>query len=51
MRVIATYDFDGEEGNDLSFREGEVIDVVEKDDSGWWLGKIGERGGVSLHEA
>lgn len=44
--MIATYDFDGEEGNELSFREGEVIDVIEKDDSGWWLGKIGERVGV-----
>ena len=46
MRVIAIYDFDGEEDNDLSFKTGEVIDVVEKDDSGWWVGNIGDQVGV-----
>lgn len=44
----ALYAFNGEQAGDLSFREGEIITIVEKTDSqeDWWTGKIGHRQGV-----
>lgn len=36
--VRALYEFKGEESGDLSFREGEIIQVIKKDNSGWWRG-------------
>ncbi|KAI9267893.1 hypothetical protein BDA99DRAFT_597516 [Phascolomyces articulosus] len=44
----ALYDFNGEQGGDLSFREGDVITIVEKSDSqdDWWTGTIGGRKGI-----
>jgi lipid-binding SYLF domain-containing protein len=45
LKVIATYDFEGQEEDDLSFRRGDVIDVVKRtanrDD--WWIGKRGSK--------
>jgi lipid-binding SYLF domain-containing protein len=47
IQVIATYDFEGQEIDDLSFHRGDVIDVVKKtvnrDD--WWIGKRGSKVG------
>lgn len=34
------YDFDGESLEELSFRAGDVITVVEEVDEGWWLGEV-----------
>lgn len=48
----ALYDFNGEQDGDLSFREGDVITIVEKSDSqdDWWTGSVGGRQGiVSIH--
>ena len=45
--VTALYDFDGESGGDLSFREGDRIRVIKKTDStdDWWEGELrGVRG-------
>lgn len=40
-RVIASYDFQGQQADDLSFGRGEVLVVLKKTDStnDWWLGK------------
>lgn len=47
IQVIASYDFEGQEYDDLSFKRGDVINVVKKtanrDD--WWIGKVGSRVG------
>ena len=38
--VIALFDYDGQSG-ELSFRKGDSIKIVSKDDPNWWVGKIG----------
>jgi len=42
----ALYDYDAENPDDLSFKEGEVINILDKSDpSGWWEGEVnGQRG-------
>lgn len=42
----AVYDFAGDNLDELSFRTGEVITVIEEVDEGWWLGEIGDRRGI-----
>ncbi|CAO3688906.1 unnamed protein product [Umbelopsis ramanniana] len=46
--AMALYDFNGEQADDLSFRQGDVITIVEKSDSqnDWWTGKVGGRQGI-----
>lgn len=45
--VIALYDFAGEQGGDLPFYTGEVIDVTKDDDgSGWYTGNLNGRSGI-----
>ncbi|KAI9488031.1 hypothetical protein BDB00DRAFT_850388 [Zychaea mexicana] len=39
-RRKAMYDFEGESIEELSFRAGDVITVVEEVDEGWWLGEV-----------
>ena len=40
MYVIAMYALEGEEEGELSFNEGDRIEVIRKDPSGWWEGKL-----------
>jgi hypothetical protein len=35
---IALYNFVGADKNELSFKEGDILAVLERDDSGWWTG-------------
>ncbi|KAI8147315.1 hypothetical protein BJV82DRAFT_664561 [Fennellomyces sp. T-0311] len=44
----ALYDFNGEQSGDLSFREGDIITIVEKSNSqdDWWTGSINGRKGT-----
>ncbi|KAI8051375.1 uncharacterized protein B0P05DRAFT_313557 [Gilbertella persicaria] len=42
----ATYEFGGENSDELSFRVGDVIQVVEEVDEGWWLGEIADPNGT-----
>jgi hypothetical protein len=46
--ALALYDFSGEQADDLSFKQGDVITIVEKSDSqnDWWTGKAGGRQGI-----
>lgn len=42
--AVAEYDYDAAESNELTFREGDVIENIDKVDSDWWLGTFkGER--------
>lgn len=36
----ALFDYTGETEAELSFKQGEIIKVTEKDDSGWWQGEL-----------
>jgi len=44
-RVMALYSFEGQSQDELTFNEGDILEVIEEDQSGWWrcslLGKIG----------
>lgn len=46
----ALYDFAGEQSGDLSFREGDIITIIQKSDSqdDWWTGRIGTREGMVM---
>ncbi|KAI8376926.1 hypothetical protein BD560DRAFT_391149 [Blakeslea trispora] len=41
----AAYEFDGDNTDELSFRVGDIIQVVEEVDEGWWLGEVVEPNG------
>lgn len=38
--TTALYDYDAEEQEELSFKEGDVIEVIQRSDDGWWYGKL-----------
>lgn len=45
LYVCALYDYEADDETEISFREGDIIQVISKHDSGWWdgiaLGKSG----------
>ncbi|KAJ2362645.1 BAR adaptor protein Hob1 [Coemansia sp. RSA 2610] len=47
-RLKALYDFAGSEPGDLSFKEGDIIELIERTDEAddWWTGRIGVRKGI-----
>lgn len=47
LQVVALFDFEGQEQNDLSFKRGDVIDILRRTESreDWWLGLTGGRVG------
>ncbi|KAJ8282356.1 hypothetical protein COCON_G00048750 [Conger conger] len=36
----ALYDFSPDRDDELNFKEGDLLDIHEKDDSGWWYGTL-----------
>jgi hypothetical protein len=40
------YDYQASDPNELSFKAGEIITVLQKDPSGWWQGELNGRIGV-----
>lgn len=45
LYVCAVHDYTSEEESSLSFKKGDIIEVVSKLDSGWWDGSLnGEHG-------
>lgn len=45
MRLLAIYDFVPNESNELEIHAGDVIEVNAKNESGWWLGRLGKSAG------
>jgi len=46
-KMKASYDYTAQEENELSFREGDVITLIEKyDDSEWWQGELNGKLGL-----
>lgn len=44
--VVAVNDFDGEEDEDLGFRTGDVIEVIEDVDENWYRGRLSGKEGI-----
>ncbi|KAI0375492.1 ras GEF [Pilatotrama ljubarskyi] len=34
--VLCLYDYDAEDSSQLSFRRNDILDIVKKEDTGWW---------------
>ncbi|XP_018969886.2 nostrin [Cyprinus carpio] len=44
-RCKALYSFTSEREDELNINEGDVLDIFQKDDTGWWFGELnGQRG-------
>ncbi|XP_014856868.1 PREDICTED: nostrin isoform X2 [Poecilia mexicana] len=41
----ALYDFTPEHEDELTFKEGDVLDIYKKEENGWWIGALNERKG------
>ena len=46
MQLEAVYDFGGRSADELSFKAGDIIQLIEKVDAAWWKGKLGRKEGV-----
>ena len=46
LRAKVLFDYEAEEDNELSLREGETVEDVEQIDEGWWSGTVGGRSGL-----
>ncbi|KAI0461142.1 hypothetical protein LJB42_001157 [Komagataella kurtzmanii] len=44
--VVAEYDYDAAEDNELTFKEGDKIEVLDQPDDDWWLGQVGGQKGL-----
>ena len=42
---VASADYKGEGGDEISFREGNTVTVLDKADTGWWFVKVGTKEG------
>lgn len=38
-KVIAKYDFVGQDPDDLAFKKGEILTIISKDEEQWWTAK------------
>lgn len=43
QRGRALYDFDATEDNELSFKVGDVLTILNQDESGWWEAQLGDQ--------
>lgn len=40
-KVIGKFDFDGSDPDDLPFRKGEILEIINKDEEQWWTARNG----------
>ncbi|XP_012064488.1 PREDICTED: adapter molecule Crk [Atta cephalotes] len=50
QRVIAKYDFEGNDSEDLPFRKGDILTVISKDEEQWWTARnsVGQTGSIPV---
>jgi len=41
-KVVALYDYQPEEEDELSFKVGDVIQLIQREGGGWWEGQMGD---------
>jgi hypothetical protein len=44
--VVALYDYEATDEGELTFKQGDVITVLEKYENGWWSGELRSQAGV-----
>jgi hypothetical protein len=44
--VVAIYDFEASNPEELHLKEGDIVTVIKKDDSGWWEGSLNGKVGI-----
>ncbi|XP_064390451.1 unconventional myosin-Ie-like [Halichondria panicea] len=42
----AVFDYDATDTDELSFKEGDIIDIIKEDASGWWKGRVRGKEGL-----
>ena len=49
-KVLAKYDFEGNDPDDLPFKKGEIMTVVSKDEEQWWTARnsLGQTGSIPV---
>lgn len=49
-KVLAKYDFEGNDADDLPFRKGEILLVISKDEEQWWTARnsLGKTGSIPV---
>uniref|UniRef100_A0A914PJC5 SH3 domain-containing protein n=1 Tax=Panagrolaimus davidi TaxID=227884 RepID=A0A914PJC5_9BILA len=45
-QVRALYDYDARDLDELTFQEGQLIELISEDPSGWWQGRLGTKTGL-----
>lgn len=43
---IGTFNFEAENPDELPFKKGDILMVLEKNDDGWWKGELNGKVGV-----
>lgn len=49
-KVMAKYDFEGQDTDDLPFKKGDILTVISKDEEQWWTAKnsLGAKGSIPV---
>ena len=45
-QIRALYDYDARDLDELTFQEGQLIELISEDPSGWWQGRLGTKTGL-----
>jgi len=43
---VASFDYEATDANELSFKEGDVIEILSKSENGWWFGQLSGKQGL-----
>ncbi|KAM8844754.1 GRB2-related adapter protein 2a [Spinachia spinachia] len=46
LQVKALYDFSAEEGDELGFSAGDIIELLDRSDASWWRGRLRGKSGL-----
>ena len=46
MRVVAIYDYEAQGDEELTLRDGDIVNVIAKEDDVWWKGELNGKEGM-----